>query len=165
MWLNSHRVDGPSFRELEPADDLYPLAAWAHHHARFLPASARRGLFIALERAWPRTQGDTKDAETRALKAAWLAAHGKSAQDIAEVFCVTPDYARRLVRKGEQVYRSPKLFPHPENWTVEASTDDPSAAPEDPAGMLAWMRLRAEDELKAAGADEARAQSALSDVA
>src|SRR4051794_9824055 len=67
LLLRVPRVDGPSYKELEPHDALYALASFAYHHARRLPVATRQGLFLALEVAWPRTQGDHKEREHRSL--------------------------------------------------------------------------------------------------
>ena len=81
------------------------LAAWAFHHADELPHEPRRGLFLALERAWPRPAGDVKDLGDRALKAYGLAHEGVPISEIAATYCIAEDTAKRWVRKGQALWK------------------------------------------------------------
>lgn len=100
LVLRTPRLDGPSYAELEPGHRLYGVAAWAWHADRRgeLRGELRRGLFTALQEAWPTTRGDKKEREHRSLVA--LRAHdaGASIDEVAEAFCVRPDTARRWIR-------------------------------------------------------------------
>jgi transposase-like protein len=146
------RVDGPSYQELEsgarpysnPTHDghpLYGLAAFAYHHAHELPGNVRRGLFIALDAVWPRTQGDKKETEYRALAAFRAAEQGTTIDDIAREFGVTSDRAARWVRSVKKELESPESVPaFPRVETVFAEGGD---VPEDPAADLVYARWMA----------------------
>lgn len=151
-------MDGPSYAELSPADALYELAAFVYHHARDLPADLRRGLFLALETAWPRTQGDRKEAEHRAAMA-WRAYidNGRSIERVAEAFSVALDTARRWVRRVEVELDSarPREVPGSgtpnagEEWRVDVVWGEGEDEPLDPVAPISYARwlARSPDEL------------------
>jgi hypothetical protein len=165
------RVDGPSHVELEsgalPWSDppheghpLYGLAAFAYHHAERMPSDQRRGLFIALEVAWPRTQGDRKEQEYRALTA-WRAAQaGVPVFEIAEEFGVKPDTAERWIRAVNRELDPHTPFEKPQEPRVEVAWVEAgnSEEPDDPAGLQVYARwlVRSPDELRRQLEDEVR---------
>jgi hypothetical protein len=161
LELNAPRIDGPLYDTLEPGHPLYELAAWAHHHAPRLPTEARRGLFLALSRAWPRPKPrrTPRDRGQRAIQAAWLVAQGQSVEDVAAVLCVAPDSARRLIAIGDEL--RPHVFTHPEYWSVDAVADGTDRRPEDPASLLAWQRMKGEDLAHAVTEDLRLAETAV----
>jgi len=67
------------------------MAAWVRHHGDKQSPDVRRGLYIALERAWPRTRGVHKHAEHRRLFAYQMHLNGASIGDIAFAFDVQLD--------------------------------------------------------------------------
>ena len=145
LALKNPRIDAPSYRELEPGDDLYGLAAFAYHHASRLPGHLRRGFLQALETAWPSPQGDHKDGEYRALLAYRAHEAGHSIEEIAEAWCVAPDTARRWVRRTEreveaQLYEHAKTGADVTELRVEVAWSENGEEPEDPASPISRSR-------------------------
>lgn len=138
------RIDGPSYRELAPHDDLYGLAAFAYHHADRLPAEVRRGLYVGLAQAWPVTQGDRKDVEHRALMAWTAHGDGASIDAIAEAFAVAPGTARKWVRQTTREMGDAGTGEPPAHaWRVEVVWAEDAAEPPDPAAIESYMRWAA----------------------
>jgi transposase-like protein len=170
LVLRMPRVDGPSYVELEsgapPWSDpphqghpLYGLAAFVYHHADRMSSDQRRGFFIALEVAWPRTQGDRKEQEYRALTA-WRAARGGiPVSEIANEFGVKPDTAERWIRAVDRELDSTRP-PESADPRVEVAwaDDGENPEPDDPADLRVYARwlVRSPDELRRQLEDEGR---------
>jgi hypothetical protein len=87
----------PTFRPLDEKHEMYPLAAWAWWHANDLPPAARRGLFVALARAWP-AKGRRKSRHYRGFFAALLKKANIETARIAKTLCVTEGEVNDLAR-------------------------------------------------------------------
>jgi len=153
LILRMPRVDGPSYAKLKPDDPLYSMASWVFHHGDEQPRKARRGLYIALERAWPRTRGIHKITEHRHLVAYSMHCGGSSVGDIAFAFVVQPATVRKWITEtrreiDDEADTSPRI-------EVAVDADDP----EDPASDLSYARslVRSRSELKAVVDANARA--------
>ncbi len=90
----------PTYASIEDGHDLYPLAAWARHHADELSPAARRGLFAALARAWPVT-GRRKRRYKRGVVFSLLLKHGVSSSQIAEKWHVSRGDVTDAARDAE----------------------------------------------------------------
>jgi len=144
LTLRMPRVDGPSYKALKPDHALYAMASWVFHHGDEQPRKARRGLYIALERAWPRTQGDGKSAEHRRLVAYSMHCGGDTIGDIAFVFDVQLGTVQRWITETKhEIETEGDTSPR-----IEIAGDD---EPENPASDLSYGRwlVRSAPELKA----------------
>lgn len=145
LVLKNPRIDARAYRELEPDDELYGLAAWGYHHAAGLPLPVRRGLLQSLETAWPRPQGDHREGDHRALLAYRAHEAGGSVEEIAEAWSVAPDTARRWIRRTERDVEAEQLE-HAETGAdvaelrVEVAWSEDGEEPDDPASPLARSR-------------------------
>jgi hypothetical protein len=145
LVLKNPRIDARAYRELEPTDDLYALAAFTFHHAPRMPYPIRRGLLLALEAAWPAPQGDHKEGEYRALLAYRAHEAGHSIEQIAEAWAVAPDTARRWIRRTEREVEAEQLE-HAETGAdvtelrVEVAWSEDGEEPDDPGSSVSYSR-------------------------
>jgi len=143
LILRMPRVDGPRYKALKPDDPLYSMASWAYHHGNELPRKVRRGLYIALEAAWPGTQGD-KSAEHRRLAAYTMHLNGDTIGDIAFAFKVQLATVQGWITEiKNEIKNEGDTSPR-----IEIADGD---EPEDPASDLSYARSlkRSPTELKA----------------
>jgi hypothetical protein len=97
LTLEDPEPVSPTFAPLEQEHRLYPLAAWAWWHANDLAPAARRGLLVALARAWP-VKGRRKSRHHRGFFAAMLKAADVDTPEIAKTLCVTNGEVEDLAR-------------------------------------------------------------------
>jgi hypothetical protein len=150
LVLHAPRLDGRTYQELGPSHPLYPLACFVYHHAAELTRDQRRGLFVALESAWPHPQGDRRESHRRIQ--AWLANQkGVSVRTLADVFSVQIDTVRRWIKHApadvETAIATP-LF-GADVWSVQVLPGTGSGNPPDPADpgrLAAWLAPPAGEE-------------------
>jgi hypothetical protein len=133
LVFRAPRLNAPTYRELAADHPLYLMAAWAYHHKRELPDPLRRGFMVALERSWPRSQGDYPEVDKRIQ--AWRA-HRKGAtiEQLAESFAVQPDTVRRWIKSAAADATkaiSTSLF-GTDAWSVEVLPGTGAGEPPDP---------------------------------
>ena len=118
-------------RSLGQDDPLYPLAAWAYHHASGISREDREGLYLALDRAWPRPQGRTKTRPSRERLVAILSQRGWKPERIADAFSITKGDAEDLLRDYRSEWHTIELVRQPR---IRAEPfDDSIPEPYDPA--------------------------------
>jgi hypothetical protein len=145
----------PTFASLEQEHRLYPLAAWAWSHANDLAPAARRGLFVALARAWP-VKGRRKSRHYRGFFSAVLKKADIETALIAKTLCVTEgevkdlacDYWndwRRPIEDARGDGRRDTDPPHDPRPRIHADSVDDDDKPYDPSTKLGAALSRQEN--------------------
>ncbi len=97
LTLENPDPTSPTFSALDSEHRLYPLAAWAYHHANSLDPATRAGLFVALARAWP-LRGRRKSRHNRGFFVAILDRANIPTATIAQTFCISKGEVGDLLR-------------------------------------------------------------------
>jgi hypothetical protein len=97
LTLEDPARTSPTFSALDSEHRLYPLAAWAYHHANSLEPAKRAGLFVALAHAWP-LRGQRKSRHNRGFFVAILARANIPTAAIAQTFCISEGEVGDLLR-------------------------------------------------------------------
>ncbi len=126
LLLEGGLPSDPGLPSLSADDELYPLAAWAYHHADSLDQRLRRGLLEALFHAWPHPRGRRKSRYVQAIYFTALLDAGVPAERIAATWNVTEQEVKDASRDHRRLAAETK----PRRLEV----DDPDAEPYDPAG-------------------------------
>ncbi len=124
LTLENPDPTSPTFSALDSEHRLYPLAAWAYHHANSLDPATRAGLFVALARAWP-LRGRRKSRHNRGFFVAILARANIPTATIAETFWISEGEVGDLLRDR----RSDWLWPLSR---ARGDYDDNASGPYDP---------------------------------
>jgi hypothetical protein len=163
LFLSSANPRAPTFKLLEARDQLYPLAAWAFHHADALDPSVRRGLFRALARVWP-VPGRPKIRDQAATTILVLIDAGVDLGTIAEQFGYTRKYVSELARQAANSVAG-LSDPDRYEYRIDCEPGNPAgrAEPYDPAGVdgLLWIPVSADAQVEAAAADAVRHADAI----
>lgn len=140
----------PTFSAIGPDHRLYPLAAWAYHHADRLESAERAGLFVALGRAWPR-RGRRRSRHDRGFWVSWCFARNIPLAAIANKFCVSEGEVRDLERDYWKDWRQPIESARgdyledtdvPRDPRPRIDTDPPDRAPFDPSTQAGALLSR-----------------------
>ena len=163
LLLSSANPRTPTFKSLKAGDELYPLAAWAFHHADALDPSVRRGLFRALARVWP-VRGRPKIGDQAATTILVLIDAGVDLGTIAEQFGYTRKYVSELARRAANSVASlsdPDRYEY--HIDCEPGNRGGRAEPYDPAGVdgLLSIPASADAQVEAAAADAVRHANAI----
>ncbi len=104
---------------------LYPLAAWAYHHADSLDQRLRWGLFEALSYAWPPGRGRSKRTYEQGIYFTALLDAGVSVDHIAKTWNVTEGHVKDASRDHRRLAA--------ETRPRRVEVDHSSGKPYDPA--------------------------------
>lgn len=146
--LRLERADPQAQRlrpELGPDSPLYAFAAWMYHHAHELSERDRRSLFVALERAWPRTKARPKKLRGTRLVVSLLKDAGIPTRRIASKL-------NRSVPSVDNLNREMRLFREEGALTrrtpqLELADPDDAALPYDPGTWVGEQFARGADAL------------------
>jgi hypothetical protein len=140
----------PTFSPIEADHRLYPLAAWTYHHADALSPAMHAGLFVALERAWPR-RGRRRSRHDRGVWVSWClgrnippaAIAGKFGISEGEVLDLRRDYWkdwRQPIETARGDYLGDSDVPSDPRPRIDA--DPPDSAPWDPSTQAGALLSR-----------------------